>query len=402
MGTRVVVIGAGIVGLAVADRLMRSARDIQVLVIDKEKQVARHQSGHNSGVLHAGTYYKPGSAKAVLSRQGITAMKAFCSEHGIAWELCGKLIVATTPAEEQRLVGLKERAEANGLSGVRIVGREEMLEREPHVGGRAALLVPEEGIVDYPAVCTTLARLIEQRGGEVRLETQLLGAIRTNGKWLLRTSAAEVEAHFIINCAGLQSDRVARLCGESPRLKIVPFRGEYYRLKKEREFLVKHLIYPVPDPAFPFLGVHFTRRVRGGIEAGPNAVVALAREGYRWTNVNLRDAAELLAFGGFLRFVLRHRRAALAEVSRSLSRRRFAASLQQLVPDVRAEDLEECDDHGVRAMAMMPDGSLVDDFLFADGPSALHVLNAPSPAATASLAIAEAIIDRAMANGLGT
>jgi L-2-hydroxyglutarate oxidase len=342
-------------------------------------------------VLHAGLYYRPGSLKARLAVTGIRQMVGFCRQHGIAHEICGKLVVATTPEEELRLNELRDRAAANGLSGVRLLDREAMRKIEPHVGGLAALHVPEEGIVDYAQVCAELVRQIEKLGGAVKFQSRVLKISPDGQGWNLQTTSGEIRADYLINCAGLHSDRVAELAGETPEARIVPFRGEYYQIRPERQSLVRNLIYPVPDLHFPFLGVHFTRLIHGGVEAGPNAVLAWAREGYRKQDVNLRDLGDALSYPGLWRFLGRHRRMCWDEIRRSWSKRLFCASLQRLVPDLRLEDLA-AGGAGVRAQAMSPSGELVQDFSIIQRPRALHVVNAPSPAATASLAIGGEIV----------
>ncbi len=387
---RVIIIGGGIVGLATAYKLGRDSRDLQITVLEKEDRVGRHQTGNNSGVLHAGLYYKPGSEKARLAVSGIKEMASFCREHSIPHEICGKLVVAVDESELPRLNSLHERGRQNGLQGLKLLNREQMLEIEPHVGGIAALRVPEEGIVDYPMVCAAIQKEIESVGGAIVTRAKVSALKETASGWLAKTSAGDFEADFVITCAGLHADRVSQLAGEKREVRIVPFRGEYYKIKPERQSLVRHLIYPVPDPEFPFLGVHFTRLIEGGVEAGPNAVLAFAREGYRKRDVNPLDLFDALTFPGLWRFLGKHRRMCRDEMIRSFSKRRFCESLQRLVPEIRAEDLET-GGAGVRAQAMSPDGNLVQDFCFVRGRRALHVLNAPSPAATASLAIGEAI-----------
>lgn len=380
------VVGGGIVGLATAYKLTQADPRIRVVVLEKESAVGQHQSGHNSGVLHAGLYYRPGSQRARLAVGGIREMTAFCQAHGIPHEICGKLVVAVDEAERVRLQGLHERGKENGLRGLAMLDPARMREIEPHVGGIAALRVPEEGIVDYPRVCTTLQSLLVAAGSDVVTNARVT-ALRADGnRWRAETTAGEFAGDFVVTCAGLHSDRVARMAGAAPPVRIVPFRGEYYELRSERAHLVRHLIYPVPDPRFPFLGVHFTRMIGGGVEAGPNAVLALSREGYTKRDVRLRDVADAVMFPGLWRFMKAYPQATWSELRRSFSRRRFAASLQRLVPEVRSDDLVP-GGAGVRAQAMRPDGRLEDDFLFVEGVRALYILNAPSPAATASLAI---------------
>jgi len=388
---RIAIVGGGIVGLAAAHKLLENGVG-KVVLLEKEDQVGRHQSTHNSGVLHAGLYYKAGSAKARMAVSGIRQMVAFAREHEISHEICGKLVVATDPSEVERLRGLHGRGIENGLSGLRwINGRSEISTIEPNCGGIAALHVPEEGIIDYGAVCTALADGIRGRGGEVRTGWKVTSARRQGREWVLSNARAELSVDYLVNCGGLYSDRVALLAGEPAPVKIVPFRGEYFRLGARAEGLVRNLIYPVPDPTFPFLGVHFTRMIHGGVEAGPNAVLALSREGYQKTDVRPGDVFDALTYPGLWRFLARHRVMCWQEVRRSMSRARFAHSLQKLVPDIRESDLE-AGGSGVRAQAMSPSGELVQDFSLIRGENALHVLNAPSPAATASLAIADEIV----------
>jgi (S)-2-hydroxyglutarate dehydrogenase len=388
--TRYVVIGGGIVGLATAQRLTVDRPGAEVTVLEKESRLAAHQTGHNSGVIHAGVYYKPGSLKAQLSRAGSRSMVDFCAAHEIPVRVCGKLIVATDEEELPRLRALHERALANKLS-VRLVSPAEAREHEPHLNCRAALRVESTGIVDFTAVCHTLAALAEKEGAQIRLGTRVTGIETRDGEQLVRTTAGDVLGDVLVNCAGLHADRIARVAGIAPPARIVPFRGEYYELRYDRRDLVRGLIYPVPDPQFPFLGVHLTRMIDGSVHAGPNAVLATAREGYAWGRVNLRDIADYAAYPGLWRLARRHLRYGLTEVRRSLSRRKFAASLARLVPEIGEDDLVPSP-AGVRAQAIAPDGSLVDDFLLVPGPRQMHVLNAPSPAATSSLEIAKHIV----------
>ena len=387
---RIIIIGGGIVGLATAYKLPLRCPSARVTVLEKEDKVCAHQSGHNSGVLHAGLYYQPGSLKARLAVSGIREMVAFCQEHAVPHEICGKLVVATDAAEMSRLRTLHERGTLNGLKGLRLLNYEQMREIEPHVGGLAALRVPQEGIVDYAKVCEALQRQIDARGGSVVLRAKVTTLELGDAEWRIGSTADEYRADFLINCAGLHCDRVSMLAGEKREVRIVPFRGEYYQIRPERQHLVRNLIYPVPDPQFPFLGVHFTRLIHGGIEAGPNAVLALAREGYRKTDVRLADVWDALTFPGLWRFLAKHRRMSWAELRRSFSKQLFCQSLQKLVPGIRQADLVP-GAAGVRAQAMSPDGSLVQDFFLLNRRRALHVLNAPSPAATAALAIGEEI-----------
>ena len=390
---RIVVIGGGIVGLATAFRFGQTYPNAAVTVLEKESTVGLHQSGHNSGVLHCGLYYKPGSMKARLAVTGIRQMIAFCEEHGIPHEICGKLVVASNEEELPRLHDLFDRGQKNGLSGLQMLGPNEMREIEPHVGGVAAIRVPEEGIVDYAAVCAALVRCIVSSGGRVITLAQVTNLEKKQGQWITKTTAGEYESDYIVNCAGLHCDRVSALAGEKRELRIIPFRGEYYKLKPERQYLVRNLIYPVPDPKFPFLGVHFTRLIHGGIEAGPNAVLALSREGYKKTDFSARDFLDTLTYRGFWRFVQKYPRMCFNELRRSFSKELFCQSLNALVPDVRPEDLEP-GPTGVRAQAITSSGETVQDFSFVKGEHALHVLNAPSPGATASLAIGQEIANR--------
>jgi L-2-hydroxyglutarate oxidase len=398
MKSNVVIVGGGIVGLATAFRLLEARPGLNVLLLEKESGLSAHQTGHNSGVLHSGLYYKPGSAKAQCAVQGLQQMLAFCREHAIAHEQCGKIVVATAADEVPRLENLWERGQANGLLGLRKLGPEQIREIEPHAAGLAAIHVPQEGIVDYPAVCEKLGLLIRRSGGEIRLGARVEKMIRDSGGWRVETSAGDFPAGFVITCGGLQADRLVKAAGQSPSARIIPFRGEYYQLKKERQHLVRNLIYPVPDPKFPFLGVHFTRLIHGGIEAGPNAVPAFAREGYKWTDVNLRDLAESLCFPGLWRFLAKYPSMCGYEIRRSLSRAEFCRSLQKLVPEICEDDLET-GGAGVRAQAMRSDGSLVEDFHFEEAPGIVHVVNAPSPAATASLAIGARITEKFLTRG---
>jgi len=386
-------VGGGIVGLAAAYRLLQTHQGIEVTVVEKEPGPGRHQTTHNSGVLHSGLYYKPGSLKARLSVTGIREMVRFCQENGIEHEICGKLVVATTPEEVTRLHALHEHGQQNGLSGLSLLGPEEMREIEPHVGGLAGLRVPEEGIVDYSRVCACLVEKIRALNGAFKFNMRVTQIRATAEGWLVSSKDDEVEADFFVNCAGLYSDRVAALAGEHNQTRIVPFRGEFFQLCPEKRYLVRNLIYPVPDPTFPFLGVHFTRLIHGGIEAGPNAVLAFAREGYRKQDVNLVDMAEALGFPGLWRFMNQHRSMCWEEIKRSWSKRLFCAALQRLVPAVEMKDLAS-GGSGVRAQAMQPTGELVQDFALIRSPRALHVINAPSPAATASLAIGSEIVAR--------
>jgi len=383
---KIIVIGGGIVGLATAYRLGERMPRAEITLLEKESEVGRHQTGHNSGVLHCGLYYKPGSVKARLAVDGIRQMVAFCRQNAVPHEICGKLVVAADQTEVERLRALQERGTANGLEGLRWLGRDEMREIEPHVGGVAALRVPQEGIVDYARVCAALVSHLAERGARVVTSARVTRLRPTGAGWITETAAGEFAADYLINCAGLYCDRVAELAGERRETRILPFRGEYYKIRAGRQQLVRNLIYPVPDPSFPFLGVHFTRLIHGGIEAGPNAVLATAREGYRKSDFDARDLADVLTYGGFWRFLRKYPSMCWYELRRSFSRALFCRSLQRLVPEIQPEDLAQ-GGSGVRAQAIAPAGDLVQDFSFIQRPNALHVLNAPSPAATASLAI---------------
>jgi len=381
----VAVVGGGLVGLATAHALVgRAGR--RVAVLEAEPRVAAHQSGHNSGVIHSGLYYRPGSLKAENCVAGRDAMYRFCAEHDVPHARTGKVVVATAERELPALAELERRGRANGLRGLRRLAPDELRAREPHVRAVAALLVPETGIVDFGRVAEAMAADVRAGGGTVRTGVRVLGCREHGGGLVVETTGGPLHARVLVNCAGLQSDRVARRCGVRPDVRIVPFRGEYWTLVPARRGLVRGLVYPVPDPEFPFLGVHFTRRIDGAIEAGPNAVLALRREGYRWTDVSPRDVAALALWPGAWRMAGRYWRTGLGEVRRSLSKRAFVAALRGLVPDVCAADLAP-GGSGVRAQAVLPDGRLLDDFRIVETPRMVHVLNAPSPAATASLAI---------------
>ena len=385
-----IVIGGGIVGLSVAMALTRQHPGLRLLLVEKEDGLARHQTGHNSGVIHSGVYYKPGSVKARTCVDGAAAMIAFCRQHGIDHRICGKVIVAATEDELPRLEELRQRGEANGISGLRYLSREQLREIEPHCAGVKALHVPGTGITDYVAVSEKYAELIRAQGGEIRTRTEVRGLHTRNGDLTVETTSGEFSSRFAINCAGLFSDRVSEMSGSKPEVRIVPFRGEYYDVVPERQHLVRTLIYPVPDPRFPFLGVHFTTRIHGGVDAGPNAVLAFKREGYRKGDFNLRDAIAELTFPGFWRMAAKYWKSGLDETFRAASKSAFVKALRKLVPEIQPEDLVP-GGSGVRAQAMRSDGSLVDDFQFVRGANMLHVVNVPSPAATASIPIGKAI-----------
>jgi len=390
----VVIIGGGIVGLATALQFGRAFPRLRLLLVEKEDRVARHQSGHNSGVIHSGIYYKPGSLKAKLCVEGAAAMTAFCREHAIPVEICGKIIVATSAEEIPRLRGLLERGHANGIPGLKLLDKAQMREIEPHCGGVGWLHVPGTGITDYVAVCQKYAELIAAQGGEVRTGTEVTGIAQNNGETVIETTRGSLSAKYLINCAGLHSDRVSRMAGEKTEVTIVPFRGEYYDLVPDREHLVHGLLYPVPDLRFPFLGVHFTRRVGGGVDAGPNAVLAFKREGYRRTDFSLRDISSTLAYSGFWNMAAKYWRSGAGEFYRSFHKPAFVRALQTLLPEVQSSDLV-ADGSGVRATAVGRDGSLLDDFVFVCSHHILHVWNVVSPAATASLPIGREIVGMA-------
>lgn len=393
--TRYVVIGGGIVGLATAHRLLLDRPDASVTVLEKEHEVGRHQTGRSSGVIHAGVYYPPGSLKARLCRAGSRSMLDFCAAHGVAARVCGKLIVATVEAEVPRLAALHERALANGLP-VTMLSPAQAREHEPAVSCVAAMHVASTGVADFPAVCRVLAALVAEGGGRVLLGARVTGIHpagggKVGGEDIVTSTAGDVVADRLVNCAGLYADRIAHLAGVDPPVRIIPFRGEYFDLHPARRDLVRGLIYPVPDPSLPFLGVHLTRMIDGAVHAGPNAVLATAREGYTWGRFRARDVVEAAAWPGTWRLGRRHLRAGWSEVRRSLSRRRFAACLARMVPDLSPADLVPAP-AGVRAQAVRRDGSLVDDFLVVARSGRVHVLNAPSPAATSALEIARHIV----------
>ena len=387
-----VIAGGGIVGLATAYRFLERFPERRVTVLEKEANVAEHQTGHNSGVLHSGIYYKPGSLKAENCRAGKLAMEEFCEEHNIPFERCGKVIVAVDESELPALERIYERGLANGVA-CEMIGVERLGELEPHAAGIRAIHVPESGIVDYREVCRTLARLIVDRGADLRFDSRIFGIEHESDSVVVETTTGTVTGELLVNCTGLQCDRVTRLGGVEPEAKIVPFRGEYFELKPEAQSLCRNLIYPTPDPKFPFLGVHFTRMIHGGVECGPNAVLAFAREGYRKRDINLRDLCESLTYIGFLRMASRHWRTGMGEMWRSFSKRAFVKALSRLLPDIRCEHLEPAP-AGVRAQALSTDGTLVDDFLVQSHGRVVNVGNAPSPAATASLNVGRLAVGR--------
>jgi len=387
----VAIIGAGIVGLATAYQLTRRYPQLRLLMLEKEKDLAQHQTGHNSGVLHSGIYYKPGSLKATNCRAGKAAMEAFCRDEGIPFDICGKVIVAVSEDEIPALERIYERGLANGVRA-EMIDRARLAELEPHAAGVRAIHVPEAGIVDYPQVCVRLAEHVRRAGAQIVTSARVTGMHQASDEVHIETTAGAYWAGYVVNCAGLQCDRVTAMSGQKPAAKIVPFRGEYFELKPEATHLCRNLIYPTPDPAFPFLGVHFTRMIHGGVECGPNAVLAFAREGYRKTDINIADLAESLTYPGFLRLAAKYWRTGMGEMWRSISKQAFVKALQRLVPEIRAEHLVAAP-AGVRAQALLRDGSMVDDFLIQDGPRVVNVQNAPSPAATASLNVGSLIVD---------
>ncbi len=391
----VTIIGAGIVGLATAYQLQQKKKGITVTVLDKEKQVAEHQTGHNSGVIHSGIYYKPGSLKALNCKKGYAQLLTFCKEHNIQHEICGKVIVATKEAERGLLDQIHKRGIENGLTGLKKLSSEELKEREPHTAGIEAVLVPQAGIINYRRVAEKYRELIENNGGKVLTGQKVVDVASQNGLVTAITEKQEFQSHLLINCAGLYADKIARKCGQQVDAQILPFRGEYYVLAKEKQHLVNHLIYPVPNPAFPFLGVHYTRMIEGGIEAGPNAVLAFRREGYSRWDFHLGEFAEILSFRGFRKLASKYWRLELDELHRSFSKAAYVKALQHLIPEVGYDDLKR-GGSGVRAQAVDKNGNTVDDFMILENHTFINVINAPSPAATASLSIGETIAEIAL------
>ena len=391
---QVAIIGGGIVGLATALRLTERHPNCRVVVLEKEQQLAQHQTGHNSGVIHSGIYYAPGSSKAQFCTAGVGLLTQFCEENDIEYDQCGKIIVATSESEFGRMNTLYERGVANGVEGLEEIGPERLKEIEPHAFGLKALWVPVTGIVDYKKVANTYADKIRAAGGEIVTGATVKGIQESQGLLVLETTQGDVKTSHLINCAGLAADRVARMMGVKPSVRIIPFRGEYYTLKPERSSLVKGLIYPVPNPSLPFLGVHFTRRVNGEVEAGPNAVLAFAREGYTKTTFKMNEFMDTLTYGGFWSMARKFWKVGIGEMHRSFSKSVFVKDLQRLLPDITSDDVES-GGAGVRAQAVNPNGSLVDDFRIEETRGAIHVLNAPSPGATSSLAIGSYIVDMA-------
>ena len=390
----IAIIGGGIIGLATAMRLVQEYPRYRLAVLEKESQIAQHQTGHNSGVIHAGIYYSPGSQKANFCATGAKLLRRFCDEHDIPYQMCGKVIVAIRDSEVARLDELFRRGTANGAEGLRLISKEQLKELEPHAAGVKAVHSPETGIIDYIKVSQAYASEVQENGGDLHTDTTVVGIARSDGALRIMTSQGDLPAKHVINCGGLQADNVAGMMGADTGVRIIPFRGEYFSLRPERSNLVNGLIYPVPDPSLPFLGVHFTRRIGGEVEAGPNAVLAFAREGYRKTDVSVRDMAGAMTFSGFWRMSKKHWLTGVKEQYRSLNKGAFVRSLQTLVPEIRSEDLH-APGAGIRAQAVDRRGNLLQDFSIAESADAIHVLNAPSPGATASLSISRYIVDMA-------
>lgn len=396
------IIGGGILGLATALKITAVHPGLRLLLLEKEPDLARHQTGNNSGVIHSGLYYRPGSLKARTCVAGRRELIQFCDENNVPYEICGKVVVATTDEELPRLEELRRRGEANGLGGLETIGAERLKELEPHATGIKGLHVPETGIIDYKKVAAAYATKIRDSGGDIRLSQKVVGILDRPDEIVLQTSGGDYRTKHLINCCGLQSDLIAKMArganqDHEPEHRIIPFRGEYYKIAPERQFLVKNLIYPVPDPTFPFLGVHFTRMAKGGVEAGPNAVLAYAREGYSHRQINLNDLWQTVSFRGFWAMTGKYWQTGFGELYRSLSKTAFVRALQQLVPEIRASDLV-AGGAGVRAQAVSTNGALVDDFVIKQGRNTIHILNAPSPGATASLAIGRQICEMAEKN----
>ena len=390
--TNIIIIGGGIVGLATAHNLSARYPELSITILEKENKVAAHQSGHNSGVLHSGIYYKPGSLKALNCRKGKALMEQFCEIHDIPYNICGKVIVATSEEERPVLHDIYERGRANGVV-CEIIDRDQLMELEQHTAGIEAIHVPESGIVDYVEVCRKLAALITEAGNEIKLGAEVTSISEGPDEIAVETTAGDYQADYLINCAGLYSDRVTKMTGMDAPAQIIPFRGEYYELKPQAEYLCHSLIYPVPDPKFPFLGVHFTLMIDGRVECGPNAVLAFAREGYALTDFNAADLLETLRYPGFQKLAGRFWQTGMGEMWRSASKRAFVSALQKLVPEIREEHLVKAP-AGIRAQALLPDGSMMDDFAYQESERIVNVINAPSPAATSSLAIGENVVDQ--------
>ncbi len=391
----IVVIGGGIVGLATALKIKQKQPKLRVTLLEKEDALGQHQTGHNSGVIHSGIYYKPGSLKAINCKKGYHQLLAYCDKKEIPYELCGKIIVATTPEEIPALDRIMERGIQNGLENLKKLSAEDLPEYEPHVNGIAGIWVPQTGIIDYLQVCRQYARDFQEVGGEIALGNKVTDIQYQNEICTVVTSRTSYEAKLIVNCAGLYSDKIARISHEKLGVKIIPFRGEYFEIKSEKQYLVKNLIYPVPDPNFPFLGVHFTRMIHGGVEAGPNAVLAFRREGYHKADINVSELAESLAWPGFHKVAYKYWRTGFGEMYRSFSKSAFTKALQKLIPEIQKDDLI-AGGAGVRAQACDRNGNLIDDFLIIEDTNAVHVCNAPSPGATSSLSIGETVADKVL------
>ena len=390
----IAIVGGGIVGLSTARTLAERYSGLGIAVFEKELDVAQHQTGHNSGVIHSGIYYRPGSLRARMAVEGSKRMMSFCAEHGIPFDRCGKVIVATAKSQIPALEELARRGDANGVPDVRMIGPDELAELEPHATGKQALHVPSAGIVNYSLVAQTYRNLFEQAGGQVRTGGEVFAIVEEPNALRLETAHGDVRSRHVIACGGLFADRVSISAGLKPPLKTAPFRGEYYELVPDKRYLVRNLIYPVSNPAFPFLGVHFTRRINGAIEVGPNAVFALKRQGYRWRDISIRDTLDILGYAGFWRMAARYWRTGIGEMYRSLHKEAMVKELQKLVPAVTGQDLVRAG-AGVRAQALDRQGRLIEDFHIVQQPRMIHVLNAPSPAATASLRIGESVADMA-------
>ena len=390
----IAVIGGGIVGTATAMQLLQK-KNLSLILIEAENELAAHQTGRNSGVIHSGLYYKPGSLKALNCAEGRNLLYKFCKENQIEHEKCGKIVIAVDNKEIHALNELERKGKANGLTNIKRISRDEIKTYEPYAAGIEGLFVGETGIVNYSDVTNAYERIIREKNGEIKLNCRFISLNKKNNELILNTSSDEIHSKFLINCGGLQSDRIASQCGLETDVQIIPFRGEYYKLKKEKEYLVKNLIYPVPDPRFPFLGVHFTRMINGGIEAGPNAVLAFKREGYKFSDISLKDISEMLNFPGFWKMGKKYYKTGFHEFYRSLSKHAFVSALQKLIPDIKEDDVLPYK-AGVRAQAVDKNGNLLDDFKIIENTNMIHILNAPSPAATASLSIGNKIANMAI------
>jgi len=397
MSYDVIIVGAGIVGLSTAYKLSLQKPDLRILVLEKESEVAAHQTGNNSGVIHSGIYYNPGSYKAKNCVDGRKQLVAFCQEYGVKHDICGKVIVATKEEDIPRLQAIYERGLQNGIEGIQLIDKEELAEIEPYANGVKAIKVPVTGIVDFKGVCEKEKELIESKNGEVMFGAEVTKILHDGNQLIVQTKNAEYKTHYLINCAGLHCDHVAESAGYKPPIQIVPFRGEYYELTPDAEHMVRGLIYPLPNPEFPFLGVHFTKMVLGGVECGPNAVFAFKREGYNKISFNLNDTIETFQFPGFWKLAYKHWRMGMGEMYRSFSKQAFLEGLQELVPSIQSHHIKPAP-AGVRAMALDPEGEIVDDFYFVKSRNEIHVLNAPSPAATAGLSLGEEIVKTALKN----